>query len=595
MMARGEHSLGADDLPAGDEPAARLAAWIDRLTAAFRAGTLPDWPALEAEDAALAAELRELWPTIAAAEVVARQTAAWRSDEALSDVQPADGLVADSPQPRPAAWPDAPPTAVAPADRLPRAFGEYELIEVLGQGGMGVVYRARQRSLGREVALKMILNGAWATPDQLARFRAEAAAAARIDHPHIVPVYEVGEHAGQPYFTMKYVAGRTLAELLADGPLASRDAARLLAPVCRAIDAAHQRGIVHRDLKPSNILLDAEDVPHVTDFGLARQQDEPGLTLSGAVVGTPTFMSPEQATADRQRLGPASDVYSLGAVLYQMLTGRPPLEAATPAETVMLVLEQDPPPPRVLNPGVDADLELVVLKCLQKPPELRYATAGRLADDLEAWLADEPVSARSGAFTQVLARWLRETHHATVLENWGLLWMWHSLALLTICLLTNLLQWRGAVSRWPYLLLWIAGLGAWAAIFWALRRRTGPVTFVERQIAHVWAASMASIAVLFLVEQALRLPVLALSPVLAISSGMVFLVKAGILSGRFYLQAIVLFATAPVMAWLDRAGLHVSITLFGLVSAACFFVPGLKYYRQQRRSVRIVPADGPAE
>jgi serine/threonine-protein kinase len=263
-----------------------------------------------------------------------------------------------------------------------------------------------------------------------------------------------------------------------------------------------------------------------------------------------------------------------------MLVGRPPFQAASPVDVLLLVLEQDPPPPRAVNPAADRDLEMVALRCLQKPVDLRYPSAAALADDLDAYLRDEPVSARSGRFTQVIARWFRETHHAAVLENWGLLWMWHSLALLIVCLLTNSLYVWGDRSRVHYFLLWTAGLGAWAAVFWLLRRRMGPVTFVERQIAHVWAASMASIALLFPIEYLLDLPVLKLSPVLGLSSGMVFLIKAGILSGTFYVQACALFACAAAMArWPDFA--HV---IFGIVSAACFFVPGWKYYRQRIRS-----------
>jgi len=251
---------------------------------------------------------------------------------------------------------------------------------------------------------------------------------------------------------------------------------------------------------------------------------------------------------------------------------------------LLLLLEQDPLPPRLFNAKADRELELVALKCLQKPPELRYASAQALADDLRRYLADEPIAARSGLFSQIIDRWFRETHHATVLENWGLLWMWHSLALLIVCLWTNYLQWRGYQSPWPYLALWTIGLGTLAAIFLALRRRSGPVTFVERQIAHVWAASMLSIVVLFPVEWLLNLPVLKLSPVLALASGMVFLVKAGMLTGRFYVQAVTLFATSIVMALLDRLNIPLGITLFGVVSAASFFFPGLKYYRQRRAS-----------
>jgi hypothetical protein len=244
-------------------------------------------------------------------------------------------------------------------------------------------------------------------------------------------------------------------------------------------------------------------------------------------------------------------------------------------------LEQEPVPPRVLNPKADPELEMIALKCLQKPNDLRYSTAAALADDLEAYLADEPISARQGLFNKIISRAFRETHHAAVLENWGLLWMWHSLALLITCLLTSFLQWRETTSPWPYLALWTGGLGTWAGIFWTLRRRAGPVTFVERQIAHVWASSMISIIGLFIVEIILGLPVLTLSPVLALTSGMIFVIKAGMLSGEFYFQAAALFVTAIGMAVLERYQIPLSVTLFGVVSAACFFVPGWKYYRQR--------------
>ena len=230
----------------------------------------------------------------------------------------------------------------------------------------------------------------------------------------------------------------------------------------------------------------------MADFGLAKRLDAgPSLTSPGAIVGTPGYMAPEQVVGEgRGRIGPASDVYSLGAILYQMLTGRPPFQAATALDTIFLVLEQEPLPPHLLNPRVDRDLELIALKCLQKPADLRYPSAAALAGDLEAYLAGEPISARSGRITAVVSRALRETHHAAVLENWGLLWIWHSVVVLLLCLLTNTLQERGVTSPGPYVLIWTVGFGTWALIFWSLRHRGGPVTFVERQVAHVWGASM---------------------------------------------------------------------------------------------------------
>ncbi|HWB12309.1 MAG TPA: serine/threonine-protein kinase [Pirellulales bacterium] len=553
-----------------------LADLLVYMTDELRAGRWVDIECLGEQHPDLSNELRELWAAVQVAEGVAAHLSqhVGSSQEVTVGLPPDEGRLPS-------------------VGDLPRQFGDFDLLEELGRGGMGIVYKARQRSLDRIVAVKMILRGELASPADVARFRSEAAAAARLEHAHIVPVYEVGECDGQPYFVMKYVEGTTLARRLAEGPLPPQEAAELLMPVCLAIQFAHAHGILHRDLKPSNILIDREDRAHVTDFGLAKQVTADGaLTRSGAVLGTPSYMAPEQAAGNRGQLGPASDVYSLGTILYQMLTGRPPFQAASPVDTVLLVLEQDPLPPRLVNPKADPDLEMIALRCLQKPPLLRYPTAQSLADDLAAYLHDEPISARSGRFTQVVARWFRETHHATVLENWGLLWMWHSLVLFVICAITNFFQWQGITSVTPYLALWTAGLGTWAGIFWALRRRAGPVTFVERQIAHVWAGSVVSISVLFLVEKMLGLPVLTLSPVLAIASGMVFISKAGILTGAFYLQAAALFATALVMAWMDRNGVRLSITLFGIVSGLCFFFPGLKYYRQRAGKLPIPLAEG---
>lgn len=489
-----------------------------------------------------------------------------------------------------------PLTTPTPTNELrpPAVLGEFELLEELGHGGMGIVYRAYQRSLNRVVAVKLILQGSQATEAEKARFQVEVAAVARLEHPNIVPIYEVGEADGWQYFAMKLIDGETLAGRIAKGPVPEQLAVDWMISIARAIAYAHQRGVVHRDLKPANVLVDREGLPHVTDFGLAKYtaEETSSLTLSGMILGTPAYMAPEQAAGNRGKVGPQSDVYSLGAILYSLLTGRAVFQGASPVDTVFMVLEQDPVPPRLLNRRIGRDLEMILLKCLQKPMELRYASAGALADDLQAYRDGESIVARSGRFSDVVARLFRETHHATVLENWGVLWMWHAAVLLVMCLLTNWMHikrydWPVMGESWPYLLLWGGGLAVWGPIFWALRHRTGPVTAVERQIAHAWGGSIAAVVLLFGIEELLDLPVLTLSPVLGLIGGMVFVMKAGILAGIFYLHAAALLATSVAMAEMQRQGFEYGVSLFGVVAAAAFFLPGWKYYRQSAGKMRL--------
>jgi len=297
-------------------------------------------------------------------------------------------------------------------------FGSFELLEEIGRGGMGVVYRARDLRLRRVVALKMILAGQFASPQEVKRFRSEAEAVAKLDHPNIVPIYEVGEHDGHPYFSMKLMEGGSLAEVM--GQWQSEDgayqAARVVATLARAVHHAHQRTILHCDLKPANVLLDGQGVPHVADFGLAKCLDDAGgVTLSGTFLGSPSFMAPEQAAGLADRVTTAVDTYSLGAVLYQMLTGRPPFQGQTPLATMEQVVGRDPSPPRQLQPGVPVDLETICLKCLEKDPHLRYASADALADDLERCLRNELIQARPASTRERLAKWVRRKPAVAVL------------------------------------------------------------------------------------------------------------------------------------------------------------------------------------
>ncbi len=289
-----------------------------------------------------------------------------------------------------------------------RDFGPYQLLEEIGRGGMGVVYRARQKGLDRIVAIKMILANHLASREQVERFYAEARAAARLQDPRVVSIHDVGQIHGQHYFAMEYVAGPSLAQLVRAGPLTSEAAARYVLVVARAVARLHLQGVVHRDLKPSNILIDDQGEPCITDFGLAKMLASDGpATRSGAIVGTPSYMSPEQAGGKRGRVGPLSDVYSLGAILYELLSGQPPFEAESPLDTLVQVIESEPQPLLRQRHDIPRSLEQICMRCLEKTPEQRYHSAAALADDLERFLRGEPVEARRLSPWQRLRRLAR--------------------------------------------------------------------------------------------------------------------------------------------------------------------------------------------
>src|SRR6266850_1315847 len=314
-----------------------------------------------------------------------------------------------------------------------RPVGDYELLKEIAKGGMGIVYLARQRSLNRLVALKMILGG-FANDSTISRFRAEAESVANLDHPNIVPIYEIGEHEGHQYFSMRYIEGGSLADRFDEFTLWNTQSkksfdkavlrerefaiARMMASLARAVDYAHQRGILHRDLKPANILIDSERRPHITDFGLARRIDCPNEgSQSGAIIGTPSYMAPEQAMGRTREVTTSTDVYSLGAILYHLLTGNPPIRADTPFEALRSVVERMPIRPSSVIGYLDRDLETICLRCLQKDPQQRYSSAQALANDLDHFIDGEPILARPVNRAQIVWRWCCRHPALTVLGS----------------------------------------------------------------------------------------------------------------------------------------------------------------------------------
>ncbi len=323
---------------------------------------------------------------------------------------------------------------------MPVEFDDYELLNEIGRGGQAVVYRARQKSLNRTVALKVIGLGRWETESHLKRFRFEAEAAARLNHPSIVPIHEIGERDDCCYYSMNLIEGGQLDEVVRRDGMPIRRAAEMIAQLARTVHYAHEHGILHRDIKPGNVLLDAEGQPHLTDFGLARLlETERNITRTTEMVGTPSYMAPEQASGNNATLTSAADVYGLGAVFYQLLTGNPPFVGETTYETVRLVLETDARPPRLLNPKVDRELSTICLKCLEKDPERRYGSALALAEDLERWLRDEPIQARPAGFFVRGKKWLQRNPAIAVAAG----------SLAALLAIVGVLVWKNELVRPP--------------------------------------------------------------------------------------------------------------------------------------------------
>jgi serine/threonine-protein kinase len=474
--------------------------------------------------------------------------------------------------------------------------GEYELLELIGRGGMGIVYKARQPRLNRLVALKMIQAGPHAGPEQEARFLSEARAVARLQHPNIVQIHDMGEHDGLPYFSLEFVEGGNLAERLKGLPFPDEAAAELVEKLAGAVQAAHERGIIHRDLKPANVLLAGgrdtplgQCEPKITDFGLARFLDaEGGQTADGTVMGTPSYMAPEQAGGRSREAGPLTDVYALGAVLYELLTARPPFQGATLAETLLLVQQEPPDRPRLHNPSVSRSLQAICLRCLAKNPHDRYPSAQALADDLGRFLRGDPVWADGAATPRLVQVMLRESRYTEVMTRWGGVWMGIAVLYFFMCLSKSLLLWCGegnsaaALEPWradhaPFFAIWAGGAFGMNALAWAFRLRGGPpLSHVERQLAQIWAFFWAGFFLTALQYWHIGGPIDGLLPILVLEGAIAFGCMATILGGSFYVMALACVGTAVLEAAWPKVGPLISAAVCS--PALCWL--GWKYWRR---------------
>lgn len=461
---------------------------------------------------------------------------------------------------------------------VPVSFSGYHIIEEIGRGGMGIVYRARQLSLNRVVALKMVRSVGKAGPAELERFRAEAEAVAKLQHANIVQVFEVGEHDGKPFFTLEYCPNGNLSKKLAGQPIPCREAAELVIELARAMELVHSYGIVHRDLKPANVLMAADGTPKVTDFGIAKTTSaEEGHTHTGAILGTPSYMAPEQAEGLSKDVGPEADVWALGAILYECLTGRPPFLGATPVETMRQVIDQDPVPPRLLTRLVDPDMEKIVLKCLEKDPGLRYRTAAELAEDLQRFCDGEPIRARSINLVDRLQRELGRSQHEARISPYGNGLMLLGLIIFLVHSATSLMLAMGAAETPAF---WLPRTGlVLILIVWMKRYGFGtgflPTNALERMMWAVWLGYLLAFSAIYWVMRAQGHGHLEMyGPAFALG-GLAWFAMGGVVWGGCYVIGLLHMIAAPLASLLD--GQVYAPAVFGAAWGVTLLVVGGRY------------------